>query len=195
MKKIDVKKMAVVGILSAISIILSLTPIGNIPIGALNITTMHIPVIIGAILEGPVVGIIIGLIFGVTSLVRALTMPTLTNFVLLNPLVSIFPRILIGIVAYYVFKIVLKASKKVSIASWASGITASLVNTIGVLGMIYLLYADMYAQAFAEMTGEAFKAASVILLGTFFTNGIPEAIVGGFIVSSVCTILYPELYN
>lgn len=192
MKKIDVKKMAVVGILSAISIVLSLTPIGNIPIGALNITTMHIPVIIGAILEGPVVGIIIGLIFGGTSLIRALTMPTLTNFVLLNPLVSILPRVLIGIVAYYVFKIVLKASKKVSIASWVSGITASLVNTIGVLGMIYLLYADMYAQAFAEMTGEAFKVASVILLGTFFTNGIPEAIVGGFIVSSVCTILYKK---
>ena len=62
-KKIDVRKMAIIGVLAAISIMLSMTPLGFIPIGPTNATIMHIPVIIGAILEGPVVGIVVGFIF------------------------------------------------------------------------------------------------------------------------------------
>ena len=64
--------MAIVGVLSSISIMLSMTPLGFIPLGPLNATIMHIPVIIGAILEGPLVGITVGLIFGATSLLRDL---------------------------------------------------------------------------------------------------------------------------
>lgn len=191
-KNLDTKKITIIGVLSAISIILSMTPIGNIPLGALNITTMHIPVIIGAIIEGPIVGIILGFIFGLTSLIRALTTPTLTNFVLLNPLVSILPRIIIGIVAYFSFKSSLKISKNEVLSGWISAVLSSLVNSIGVLGMIYLLYANMYAEAFQKLTGEAFKTANVILFGTFVTNGIPEAIVAGFIVSALCAVLYKK---
>ncbi len=191
-KNLDVRKITIVGVLSSISIVLSMTPLGNIPIGALNITTMHIPVIIGAIVEGPLVGVILGAIFGLTSLIRALTTPTLTNFVLLNPLVSILPRVLIGIIAYFSFKLVLKLSKNEVVSGWISAVLASLINTIGVLGMIYMLYADMYAKAFQELTGGAFKTANVILFGTFVTNGIPEAIVAGFIVSALCAVLYKK---
>lgn len=78
-KKTDVRRMAIIGVLSAISIMLSMTPLGFIPIGPTNATIMHIPVIIGAIIEGPVVGITVGFIFGATSLLKALTMPTITS--------------------------------------------------------------------------------------------------------------------
>ena len=71
-KKLEVRKMAIVGVLASISIMLSMTPLGFIPIGPTNATIMHIPVIIGAILEGPMVGITVGAIFGATSLLRAL---------------------------------------------------------------------------------------------------------------------------
>ena len=67
-KKVDVRKMAIIGVLAAISIMLSMTPLGFIPIGPTNATIMHIPVIIGAIVEGPLVGIPVGFIFGATSL-------------------------------------------------------------------------------------------------------------------------------
>ena len=53
------RKLVSAGMLSAISIILGMTPLGIIPIGPLSATTMHLPVIIGAVLEGPVVGLII----------------------------------------------------------------------------------------------------------------------------------------
>ena len=65
---------------------------------------MHIPVIIGAIMEGPLVGGLIGLIFGLFSIFQAATNPTPVSFVFLNPIVSVLPRVLIGIVTYYAYR-------------------------------------------------------------------------------------------
>ena len=146
-KKTDVRKMAIIGVLAAISIMLSMTPLGFIPIGPTNATIMHIPVIIGAVVEGPLVGITVGSIFGATSLLRALTMPTITSFALVNPLVSILPRVLIGVVAYYVYKFTVKFTKNVFVSGWITGVIGSLVNTAGVLRMIYILYGARYAEA------------------------------------------------
>ena len=183
-KKLEVRKMAIIGVLSAISIMLSMTPLGFIPIGPTSATIMHIPVIIGAVLEGPVVGMIVGFIFGATSLIRNLTMPTITSFALINPLVSILPRVLIGIVAYYVYKMTVKLVKNTFISGWITGVIGSLVNTIGVLGMIYILYGARYANA----VGESASSAKTLILTLIATNGIPEAIVGGFVVSAVCVV-------
>ena len=183
-KKLEVRKMAIIGVLAAISIMLSMTPLGFIPIGPLNLTIMHIPVIIGAVLEGPLVGIIVGLIFGFTSLLRAITMPTITNFALINPLVSILPRVLIGIVAYYVYKLTIKLTKNALASGWITGVIGSLVNTVGVLGMTYILYGARYAEAL----GKSASAAKTLILTLVATNGVPEAILGGFVVSAICVV-------
>ena len=183
-KKLEVRKMAIIGVLAAISIMLSMTPLGFIPLGPVNATIMHIPVIIGAVLEGPLVGITVGLIFGATSLFRALTLPTITSFALINPLVSILPRVLIGIVAYYVYKLTIKLTKNTCVSGWITGVIGSLVNTIGVLGMIYILYGARYAEAL----GKSASAAKTLILTLIATNGIPEAIVAGFVVSAICVV-------
>lgn len=108
MKKtsLSIKKMAMVGVLGGLSILLGLTPLGFIPIGPTRATIMHIPVIIGAIMEGPLVGASIGLIFGILSMFQAMSNPTPVSFVFLNPLVSILPRVLIGIVSFYAYKLI-----------------------------------------------------------------------------------------
>ena len=183
-KKVDVRKMAIIGVLAAISIMLSMTPLGFIPIGPTNATIMHIPVIIGAIVEGPLVGITVGFIFGATSLLKALTMPTITSFAFINPLVSILPRMLIGVIAYYVYKLTIKFTKNVFVSGWITGVVGSLVNTVGVLGMIYILYGARYAEAL----GESASAAKTLILTLGATSRIPEAIVGGFVVSAVCIV-------
>ena len=65
------RKIAVTGVLGAVTILLGLTHWGFIPwFGGVSLTIMHIPVIIGAILEGPAVGAGIGLIFGLFSMLR-----------------------------------------------------------------------------------------------------------------------------
>ena len=184
-KKVNVRQMAVIGMLSAISIMLSMTPLGFIPIGPIDATIMHIPVIIGSIIEGPVVGGIIGFIFGLTSFVRAITMPKPTSFIFMNPLISILPRIIMGIVSYYVYKVVFKAVKKSSVAGAFSGLIGSLINTFGVLGMVYFLYAQRYVAAIGGDT----STAGAVILGIATTNGIPEAIIGALVVSGVVAIL------
>ena len=185
-RRLNVRKMTVIGVISAISIMMSMLPfIGYIPIGPTKATIMHIPVIIGAIIEGPVVGATIGLIFGLTSLWNAMTQPTITSIFFLNPLVSILPRVLIGVVAYYVYQGIYKISKKVYAAGFMAGLIGSLANTAGVLGMIYVLYADQYM----ERIGQAGADAGKWLFTLAATNGVPEALVAALIVSAVSVSL------
>ena len=183
-KILDVRKLVVIGVLSGISIMLSMTPLGFIPIGPVNATIMHIPVIIGAIVEGPIVGLIIGLIFGLSSLIRAFTMPTVTSFLMMNPLVSILPRAAMGILSYYIYKNLYLMSNNIKLSSIITGFVGSLINTVGVLGMIYIIYAERYVQAIGKV-GSPGKIIGLIGL----TNGLPEAIISAIVVSSVVVIL------
>ena len=183
-KKVDVRKMAIIGVLAAISIMLSMTPLGFIPIGPTNATIMHIPVIIGAVIEGPVVGAAVGLIFGLTSLFKAFTEPTITSFCFMNPIISVLPRVLIGIVAYYVYTGIHKLTKRIYLSGFIAGVVGSLTNTIGVMGLIYILYADRYMKAI----GQAGNAGKYILT-VCGMNGIPEAIVAGILTAAVAVAM------
>ena len=58
-------------LLIAILVVLTFTPLGFIQIPPVAITILHIPVIIGAIAMGPVCGGILGLAFGVLSMLKA----------------------------------------------------------------------------------------------------------------------------
>lgn len=183
-KRINVRRLVIIGVLSGISIMLSLTPLGFIPIGPVNATIMHIPVIIGAVIEGPLVGLSIGLIFGLTSLIRAFTMPTVTSFLMMNPIISILPRIAMGLVSFYIFAVIYKITNKKKFSALITGIIGSLINTIGVLGAIYLIYGEKYIHAIGKI-GSPEKIIATIAL----TNGLPEALLAGIIVSSVVAVI------
>ena len=145
MFKFQTRQIAVTGILFAITIILGSTGIGFIPIPPLKLTIMHIPVIIASIIEGPLVGGLNGLLFGLFSMFQAATNPTPLSFIFLNPIVAIFPRIFIGIVPYYAYKIIKTKKDKLNLS--ISILLGSFTNTIGVMGLIYILYLNEYAKA------------------------------------------------
>ena len=109
--RFSVRQMTMVGMLSAISIFLGLTGLGFIPIPPVRATIMHIPVIIGAIVEGPVVGASVGFVFGLFSMYQNFTAPGPTSFIFWNPIIALVPRILIGLVAYYVYMLIKKNLK------------------------------------------------------------------------------------
>ncbi|MCT4585809.1 MAG: ECF transporter S component [Peptostreptococcaceae bacterium] len=179
------KKMVLTAMLGAICIILGSTPLGFIPIGPVRVTIMHIPVIIGAILEGPLVGAIVGLMFGGFSIFQALTQPTPISFVFLNPLVSILPRILIGLVSAYLYMGLKKVIKNDNLATAITGGIGTLTNTVGVLSMIYLLY----GVEFVSNLGGDIKLVGKFILTIGLTNGIPEIILAIFVVAGVCRAL------
>ncbi|WP_164968276.1 ECF transporter S component [Clostridium tetani] len=181
--QLNTKQIAIIGMLSAISILLGVTRIGFIPIPPVNATIMHVPVIIGAILEGPVVGASIGFIFGIFSVINAITNPTPLSFVFMNPIVSVLPRILIGIISYYCYKLAFVKFSSFKIALGA--VVGSLINTFGVLGLMYLIYVEKYAKIFNISVSAAKKA----IFGIGVTNGIPEAILSAAISIPVVTAI------
>jgi uncharacterized membrane protein len=150
---------------------------------------MHIPVIIGSIVEGPIVGLIIGFIFGGFSMYQAAAMPSSpTQFVFLDPMVAILPRLLIAITSYYVYrgiKSILKKDSSAVIASAAAAAVGTLTNTVGVLLTIYL----RHGVQFAEKLDIAPETVGGVILGIAVTHGIPEIIVAVFIVTAVLQAL------
>lgn len=185
----------------AIMILLAVTPLGFIPIGPINATTMHIPVIVASIVLGPRLGAFLGGTFGVISLIRSTFIPTPLSFVF-SPfipvigtdqgswkalIIALIPRILIGVVPYFVYKGIQKLTKnKVNpLSLFLAGIAGSLVNTILVMNLIYFLFQQDYAQVLGTNINAVYSA----VLAVIFTSGIPEAIVAGLVTAAVSTVL------
>lgn len=199
-KKTDVKLLAQMALLVALELVLAFTPLGYIPLGFMNATTMHIPVILGACLLGPKMGGVLGGVFGVTSVVRATVTPNLTSFVFtpfysFSPefsgnwtslIVAIVPRVLIGVVAGLVFLLVMRVSHdKQAVALPITGFIGSMVNTIGVMGLIYLLFGEQYAAA----GGQSFDLLLGVIMGVVAVNGVPEALVAAVLTLAVGKVL------
>lgn len=171
--RLSTRQITMIGMLSAISIFLGLTGLGFIPLPTMRATIMHIPVIIGAIVEGPVVGSLVGLVFGLFSMYQNFIAPGPTSFIFWNPIIAIVPRILIALIAYYVYSLLQKKLKKESISIAIASMVATFTNTAGVLILAYLFYAQKYAYALDINPDMA--AIGIATIGV--TNGIPEAIV------------------
>jgi uncharacterized membrane protein len=129
------RQIATTGILSAIAILLGVTHLGFIPFLGTSITIMHLPVILGAVLEGPWVGVIIGAIFGAFSLIQAYLAPTGPGDLLFrDPLVAILPRLFIGVTAWTAYRAARPLDEVFALG--LAGAVGTLTNTVLVLGML-----------------------------------------------------------
>ncbi len=197
-KKHDTRYMVSVALMAAIVIVLANTPLGMIQLPIIKATTVHIPVIIGAILLGPTAGVILGGVFGVCSLISNTMAPTLLSFAF-SPFmsttgligagkaiwVSVGCRVLIGLAAGWLWRLFKKIKLNQIIALSVTGFVGSMVNTITVMGSIYLLFAQQYAEA-KEV---AVTAVWGLIIGTVTASGIPEAIAAAVIVAVVGKVL------
>ncbi|MBU7595123.1 ECF transporter S component [Metabacillus halosaccharovorans] len=171
-------RMVLLGMLSAIIIIQTTIPfLGYIPIGPLSLTIIQVTVIIAAIVLGTKEGAIVGGIWGIITFIRAFVAPTsvIAPIVFTNPLVSVLPRILIGVVAAYVFHRILSGKLNETVRMSVAGVLGSLTNTVLVLGFIFLFYREPYAN-FLELDMEQLLPALMTIVAT---NGITEAILSG----------------
>ncbi len=201
-KNTDTRWMVSVALMAAIVILLANTPLGMIQLPIIKATTVHIPVIIGAILLGPLAGAILGAVFGVCSLISNTMAPTLLSFAF-SPFmsttgligaakaiwISVGCRILIGVVSgwlWILFKKI-KMNKKIYqvIALAITGFVGSMVNTITVMGSIYILFAKQYA----EVKEVAVTAVWGLIMTTVTASGIPEAIAAAILVTVVTKVL------
>ena len=197
-KKHDTRWLVSVALMAAIVIVLANTPLGMIQLPVIKATTVHIPVIIGAILLGPMAGGILGFVFGVCSLISNTMAPTLLSFAF-SPFmsttgipgaikaiwVSVGCRILIGVAAGWIWILFRKVKLNQIIALVLTGFLGSMVNTVTVMGSIYILFAQQYAEA-KEV---AVTAVWGLVIGTVTASGIPEAIVAAILVAFIGKVL------
>ncbi len=199
------KDFVLMALFAAIICLLAFVPyLGYIPLGVINATTIHIPVIIGSLFLGPKKGAVLGGVFGLTSLLNNTFKGGLTAFVFSpfysvniegTPVLSAFksllicfvPRILIGVAAYYACALlyrVLKGKMRGSLYI-AAGLAGSLTNTLLVMHGIFLLFGNAYAAA----KGMEFNALYYSILGIIGANGVPEAIVASLLTAAACPVL------
>lgn len=191
--KKDTRWLVSVALMAAIVILLANTPLGMIQLPIIKATTVHIPVILGAVLLGPAAGAILGGVFGVCSMISNTTAPTLLSFAfspfLSSDLAGVFKalwisvgcRILIGVVAGWLWI----ALQKIKVNSWIAlpvvGFVGSMTNTVLVMGSIYKLLANQYAAA----KNVAVDAVWGLIMGTVTASGIPEAIAAAVLVAAI----------
>ena len=184
--------------MAAIVIVLANTPLGMIQLPIIKATTVHIPVILGAILLGPGAGAILGAVFGICSLVSNTMAPTLLSFAFSPFLsttgipgalkaiwISVGCRILIGVAAGWLWVLFTKIKLNQFIALPIVGFVGSMVNTVTVMGSIYFLFAQQYAEA-KEV---ALTAVFGLVMGTVTASGIPEAIAAAILVLALGKVL------
>ena len=198
MKKRDTKWMVGLAMMSAIVIVLANTPLGMIQLPFIKATTTHIPVILGAILLGPAAGAILGGVFGICSMVSNTVAPTLMSFAFSPFLsttglvgvvkaiwISVGCRVLVGLIAGWLWVGLKKWKLRDSIALPVVGFLGSMAHTVLVLGSIYFLLAEQYAAA----QNVAMSAVLGLIMATVTGAGIMEAVAALVIVTGIGKVL------
>nr|WP_089109003.1 ECF transporter S component [Secundilactobacillus mixtipabuli] len=175
-------RISILSLFIAIVFIQSMVPfLGYIPVGPFSIVIIQVTVVIAAVLLGPRDGAWVGFTWGLINWIRAFVWPTspMAIYVLVNPIVSVLPRLLVGLISGWAL---LKMVRNVHDAKiWQlslAGIIGSLVNTVLVLGFM----AGMYYMGWLPLDKLNVQAFMPWLLGIMATNGIPEAIMSGVLV-------------
>ena len=174
----SIQRITRLGILMGLIILMTFIPnIGYIQTGLFSITTIHIPVLIGAALMGPIGGLVLGLTWGLTSYFYALTLGTIEAMIFLNPMVSIVPRVLVGLIVSYTTMALDKVNvKEVLKYGLVAGI-GTLSNTVLVLSSIFI-----FASEGVLSFNQAFSTIITIIIST---NGLLELFAAVIIVPAV----------
>ena len=193
-KKTDTRYMATLAMFCGILLVMGATGIGFIPLPVIKATTMHIPVILGAVLLGPAAGAVLGGVFGLCSIWANTTSPGLLAFafspfmtteglpgVLKSLWIALGCRILLGVIAGWLWKGLKKVLKQDYLALPVTAAVSTICHTVLVMGSVYLLLAQQYAQA----KNVAITAVFGLVMGTVTASGIPEAIIAAVLVTVI----------
>ncbi len=195
----DTRWLTGVALMAAIVILLAFTPIGMIQLPIIKATTVHIPVIIGAILFGPMAGAILGGVFGVCSMISNTMTPSLLSFAFSPFLsttgivgavkalwISVGCRVLIGVVSGWLWIFLKKVKVNRYVALAVTGFVGAMTNTITVMGSIFLLLMKEYAVA-REVAGA--REVFGLIMVTVVSSGIPEAVAAMILVGVIGSAL------
>lgn len=195
-----IRWMCTIALLIAIELVMKMTGLGMVPIGPLKMSFLTLPVAVGAVTLGPVAGMIIGGVFGVISLMDAISGESLMTgaFFIVSPfktvILCVVMRMLMGYVTGVIFRLLRKFDRKKIWSYYVAALSAALLNTLFFMGFIVLFfYNTEYVQNLAAKLGAANPLMFIVLL--VGVQGLVEAlactIVGGTL-GKVVSKIYKE---
>ncbi|KRM20976.1 ECF transporter S component [Latilactobacillus graminis] len=181
---------SIMAILTAFLIIQSFIPmVGYINIipGLPAVTTIHLTVIIGAVILGTRQGTILGLIWGIIALFRAYTSPgdPLSLLIFQNPIIAILPRVMAGMIAGYTFEHLYQTKIRKTGAMVFAGVFGALANTV----LVILLTRVLYGHQAAGMYHTDPTHLIMVMLGFVALNAVMEAVLAAIVTPLVATPL------
>ena len=192
-KKLDVRALAILGLMTALLILFSFTPIGTIPIGPLSITLNVIPIAMAAIALGPVGGLAMGCVFGLLSFLQCIGVgiPSGMGAVLfsIDPFLAFIqrfiPRALDGFLVGLIFRALAKKPGPRP-ACFIAGFCSAFLNTAFFMSALVLLFGQTdYVQGL--MKGRSFLVFVCAFVGV---NAVVEMVVCTVISGFVGVALY-----
>ena len=197
--KQKIRQMVQLSILTALVLLLAFTPIGYLRIGALTITFLPVPVVIGAVLMGPRAGAFLGCVFGLTSFAQCFGIdPFGTTLMTINIfytfLMTVVTRTLMGLLSGYLYRGMqavlrrmkpLYADKLEPIACAVACASAPLFNTLLFMSTMYFCFRNetIVVDAFGTLPFFAFVFGSVGI------NAVCELLASLIIGTAICTAL------
>lgn len=195
-RKHDTRWLVGVALFVALQLVLQFTGIGLIPLPFIKATTLHIPVIIGAVVLGPLAGGILGGVFGLCSMWTNTVASSALSFAFSPVLgaelggaagalkavwIAFGCRVMIGIVAGWLWIGLKKLKVNDFVALPVVGVVGAMTNTVLVMGSIFFLLRPEYA-ALKSVTLDAVLG---LIMGVVGTSGVAEAIAAAVLVTAI----------
>ncbi|MBQ8781158.1 MAG: ECF transporter S component [Oscillospiraceae bacterium] len=191
--KTNVRQLVLLGLLTAILLVMSYTPLGYLNIGPLAISFNVIPVAIAAVALGPKGGAVVGAVFGLTSFLQCIGVggTSAMGVVLfgINPVLAFvqrfIPRLLDGLLIGFVFKGVKKRFGSIP-ACFVTGLCSALFNTVLFMTALVLLFGN------TDYMQELMAGRNVIVFICSFVgiNAVFEMLASTLITGAVGTALF-----
>ena len=189
--KMKTKRIVLYGLFIAIILLMAFTPIGYIKMPFDEITLITIPVIVGAVTMGPVAGLVLGTVFGLTSFAQCFGMSRFgTTLFSINPfftfIICVVARALMGYLCGVIFK---AFEKRGNTSVWAFGVSSvagALLNTLFFVGFLLILFGN--SDYIMAMRGGANVLA--FLAAFVGINGLVEAIACGIVGTAIAKALH-----
>lgn len=186
MRNEKIRKITVDAMFLAIMTIMTFVPyIGFIPLGPISITLMHVIVLVGAAYGGTLRGMLYGFFFGILSLLKAAISPAgILDPYFVNPLVSVLPRMIFGLLAGITFDLLFKLKNNTlkALLVPVSSFVLTMIHSVITLTMLGLftgpsITADGTTIAYwAGIMGTTLASSSLLEAALAFVMVLPVAI-------------------
>ncbi len=184
-KKRSAGKMVRTALLTAIIFVMAFTPLGYFKTGGLSITLLPVPVIIGAIIMGPMTGALLGLAFGITSVIQCFGLePFGTALMGINPvgtlLTCLLPRAAMGFLTGVIFAGLYRIDKKKLLSFAVTSLLGALMNTAFFMSFLVLFF---YHTDFLQKIIAGMGTGSILSFVLAFVG------INGLIEAAACCVL------